>query len=235
MGRKKSSAARKWGWRLFGLLLLAALVAGAWFWWDTQHWTPPEEAYPDQGVMIAQEDGPVNFRTLSALGADFAYLEASIGKNGQDNRFAENFASARDAGMEVGAVHLFDPCVLAKEQSANFVTMVPRSGGLMPPVIALGRTAETCEKRVSEAAVESELMTLINQIETHTGKPVILKVKPQFEAAYAISARLERNLWVNRTRFAPTYAMRPWLLWSANENLRSEASDQPIEWVVVQP
>jgi lysozyme len=233
VARKKKGLG--WGWRIVSLLLLIALGAGAWFWWEVQNWTPSEDSYPDQGVLIEQGDGLVNFNTVAALGANFAYLESSIGNDGQDKRFARNFAAARKAGLEVGAVHMFDPCVLADGQSANFVTMVPRESDMMPPVIALGGTAENCEKRVSDAAVESELMTLINQIENHTGKPAILKVEPQFEEAYGISARLERNLWVNRTRFAPTYTRRPWLLWSANENLRSEAADEPIEWVVVQP
>ena len=115
------------------------------------------------------------------------------------------------------------------------MTMVPRTQKMLPPAIALGRTADACEERVSDAAVESELMTFINQVEKHTGKPVILKVKPQFEAAYAISGKLERQLWVNRTRFEPTYAQRPWLLWSANEHLLTEASEEPLEWVVVRP
>ncbi|MXO91713.1 glycoside hydrolase family 25 protein [Pontixanthobacter aquaemixtae] len=233
MARRRKSAG--WGIRIAGFLLLAGLAAGAWFWWDLQKWTPSEDAYPDQGVLIGQGNGAVNFNTLAALGANFVYLESSIGNHGLDQRFAKNFAAAKEAGLEVGAVHHFDPCALADGQSANFFTIVPRERGLMPPVIALAETAENCEKRVSDAAVESELMTLINQIENHTGKPAILKVDPAFEAAYEISARLERNLWVTRTRFAPTYARRPWLLWSANEALRSEASEQPVEWVVVQP
>ena len=233
MARKKKRFA--WIWRIFALIVLAGAGAAGWFWWEVQHWTPSEDVYPDQGVLIAATDGTVNFSTVAALGAGFAYLEASIGEDGLDPSFATNFETARAAGLDVGAVHLFDPCVLADGQSANFVTVVPRSLDLLPPVIALGRTAENCAKRVSDAAIESELTTLINQIENHTGKPVILKIKPQFEAAYGMSARLERNLWVSRTRFAPTYARRPWLLWSANEHLRSAASDEPIEWVVVRP
>ncbi len=232
MARKRKP---NWVLRLVSLLILVGAGVAAWFWWEVQRWTPEESAYPDQGALIAQHHGLVNFNTLSAIGADFVYLEASIGTDGLDSRFARNFAAAGEAGLDVGAVHLFDPCKLADGQTANFVTVVPRSGDLLPPVISLGRTAENCPKKVSDAAVESELMTLINQIENHSGKPVILKIKPQFEAAYGISARLERNLWVNRTRFAPDYAKRPWLLWSANEQLQSEAADEPIEWVVVQP
>ncbi|WP_284126468.1 glycoside hydrolase family 25 protein [Parerythrobacter aestuarii] len=234
MGRKGKSGSR-WLWRVLGVLALLLAAGGAWLWWDVQHWRPSEEAYPDQGVLVAQHHGTVNFRTVAAIGGRFAYLEASIGAEGKDAMFAQNLARARAAGLQVGAVHLFDPCVRADGQSANFVTMVPRTQNMLPPVIALGRTADACEERVSEAAVESELMTFINQVEKHTGKPAILKVKPQFEVAYGVSSKLERQLWVNRTRFAPTYTARPWLLWSANEGLQTEAADEPLEWVVVQP
>jgi lysozyme len=105
----------------------------------------------------------------------------------------------------------------------------------LPPVIELKRTADACETRVSDAAVESELMTLINQIENHAGKAVILKIDPEFEVRYGLAQRLERNLWLTRTRVEPDYAGRPWLLWTSNEALSSEASDNPIRWVVVQP
>lgn len=233
MARRKKPG--KWIWRVVALLMLAGAGIAAWLWWEVQRWTPSESDYPDQGALITQDDGMVNFNTLAALGARFVYLEASIGADAKDSRFARNFAAAKEAGLDVGAVHMFDPCKLADGQTANFVTIVPRGSSMLPPAIALDRTAEKCPKRVSDAAVESELMTLINQIENHTGKPAILKVAPQFEAVYGISALLERNLWVSRTRFAPTYAKRPWLLWSANAHLQSPASDEAIEWVVVQP
>jgi lysozyme len=112
---------------------------------------------------------------------------------------------------------------------------VPRSTELLPPAIALAGTAENCPTPVSEAAVESELMTFINQVERHSGKPVVLKVYPEFEAAYGVSAKLERQLWVVRTRFEPGYTLRPWMLWSANEGLMTEAAGEPLEWVVVRP
>ena len=230
-GRRKPN----WLLRVLGALTLIGVGAGAWFWWDVQHWTPDEDEYPDQGALISAENGPVAFETLQAIGADFVYLAASDGADGLDPSFAEHFTTARQAGLDVGAVHRFDPCLLADRQTANFVTIVPRTDAMLPPVIALDRTAEECPKRVSDAAVESELTTLINQIENHSGKPAILKVDRAFEAAYGISARLDRNLWVTRTRFAPTYTRRPWLLWSANLNVQTQAARTPVEWVVVQP
>lgn len=233
MARRK----KKPGWLLRGIALVLLIAAGAaaYLWWEVQHWTPDSSAYPDQGAYVSAEDGPVNFKTLKAIGAEFVYLQASEGSDGLDPKFAGNFAAARAAGINIGAVHRFDPCILADGQTAKFVTVVPRTADMLPPAIALIGTADHCPKSVSDAAVESELMTLINQIENHSGNPVILKVDPEFEAAYGISAKLERNLWVSRTRFAPTYTPRPWLLWSANEYLQSEAGEEPLEWVVVQP
>lgn len=233
MGRKRKAS--PWKLRIAATLLLIAVGLGGWLWWQVNHWVPSEETYPDQGVIAGEQDGAVNFRTLRALGASFAYLDASDGAGGQDASFARNFAAAKEANLQIGAVHILDPCTMADGQSANFVTMVPRDNTLLPPVIELSRTADNCEKQVSDAAVESELMTLINQIENHAGKAVILKIDPPFERRYGLAQRLERNLWLTRTRLEPNYAGRPWLLWTANEALRSDASDDPIRWVVVQP
>ena len=163
MGRRRGPK-RRWAMRVLGALLLAGLAGGAWFWWDLQHWTPPLEQYPDQGALVGEEDGTVKFRTLRALGANFVYLEASQGANAKDARFTRNYAAAREAGLQIGAVHRFDPCVLADGQSANFVTTVPRAKDLLPPAIELDVTAQGCPERVSDAAVQSELMTLINQV-----------------------------------------------------------------------
>ena len=233
MGRKRKTTG--WRARIAAAVLLAALAGGAWLWWQVQHWTPPEHEFPEQGAEISAADGPVNFRTLRALGADFVYLDSSRGAEEEDARFSANLAAARSANLKVGAVHEFDPCTRADGQSANFVTMVPRGPAMLPPAIALDETADNCPDRVGDAAVESELMTLINQIEAHAGRQAILKVSERFEDRYGLAGRMERTLWLERTRLQPAYVGRPWLLWTANAELRSEAAEEPIRWVVVQP
>ena len=228
-GKKKRGIG--WRTRALGALLLVVLVAAGWGWWRLQHWTPDAAKYPDQGAEIGAADGAVRFNTLKALGARFVYLDASDGRGARDARFAANLSAAREAGLKVGAVHRFDPCAMADGQSANFVVEVPRGRDLLPPAIALDRTADDCH--VGEAAVESELMTLINQIEAHAGRPVILQVSKDFESRYGLASRIERNLWVVGTFRRPTYAGRPWLMWTANRSLSTEAADEPIRWVVV--
>ncbi|WP_234024765.1 glycoside hydrolase family 25 protein [Tsuneonella amylolytica] len=233
MGRKRK--AMGWRTRVLGVAVLAVIAAVAWSWWSLRHWTPDAALWPDQGAELSAADGLVRMDTLKALGARFVYLDATDGETGRDPAFAPNLAKAREAGLQVGAVHRFDPCTMADGQSAAFVVTVPRAGDLLPPAIALDRTAEDCPKPVSEAAVESELMTLINQVEAHAGKPAILKPSQAFEDRYHLAGRIERNLWVEGTWREPTYAGRPWLMWTANEAFASDAADEPLRWVVVRP
>ncbi|QDH32904.1 glycoside hydrolase family 25 protein [Porphyrobacter sp. YT40] len=232
-GGKKTArrAPRRWIFRLAALLALFGLAFAAWLWWDMRSWRPDEARYPEQGALVPAGSAAMRFETLKAVGAQFVYLpltgEGSAG-------FAARQARALAAGLKVGVVLDFDPCTPADAQSGAFAQLVPRDADLLPPAIALGSLAESCEPRVSDAAVESELMTLINQIETHAGKPVILKLSPAFQERHNTATTLARDLWLARDRARPDYAGRPWLLWSANSALVTEASEDPVEWVVVQ-
>jgi lysozyme len=232
MGKKKRVVTR---WRVLGALFLVAVGVGAYFWWQFIHWTPSRVQYPTQGVEIGAEDGRASFVALKAIGADFAYLDASDGTAKRDPWFARNLEAVRAAGLPFGAVHRYDPCIPADRQAANFVTVVPRDDTLLPPAIDLDQLADDCAKLVSDAAVESELMTFLNQVEGHSGKPAILKISKAFEARYHLAGALDRTLWLTRDRFEPDYAGRPWALWTANSQLRSEAGSLPVRWVVAQP
>ena len=231
--RRRTGGAWRWALRLLSVAVLAILAVSGWLWWDMRDWHPPVELYPEQGALIAGGSPPVAFETLRATGARFAYLELEPASRTPDPRFADRLAAARGSGLKVGAVLPFDPCLRADPQSTRFARMVPRDAALLPPAIALSLTGENCRPAVSEAAVESELTTLINQVELHAGRPVLLKLAPAFAARHPATRAITRDLWLERDRMEPGYAGRPWLLWSANSARVSEASQEPIEWVVI--
>ncbi len=237
--RKGARSGKKGAWRgvvrlrWLGAVLLLALVGAAWGWWALRHWQPPPAQWPVQGVEIGREDGAVDWTALKAVGADFAYLDASSGDSFRDSGFVDNMEAARGAGLTLGALHHYDPCLSADRQAANFVTVVPRDDRMLPPAVELDALADDCTPRVSDAAVVSELMTFINQIETHTGKAAILKVSPAFERQYHVARAINRNLWLERDWLTPDYAGQPFTLWTANSALMTAASPQPLRWVVV--
>jgi lysozyme len=240
-GSKRRRAPRRWLLRLTALAVLFGLAFAAWLWWDMRSWRPDPDLYPEQGALVPAGTAPVRFETLKAIGASFVYLPLAAGagvragaRADAPGGFADRFAAARRAGMKVGVVLAFDPCAGADAQSGVFAQMVPRDAGLLPPAIALEGLADACDPKVSDAATESELMTLINQIELHAGKPVILKLSPAFQERHKTATALARDLWLARDRARPDYAGRPWLLWSANSARVTEAGEEPVEWVVVQ-
>lgn len=231
-GRK---ASRRWLLRLAALVVLIAIAFAAWLWWDMRSWRPDATRYPEQGAVLPASAAAVRFETLKAIGAQFVYLPlmAEPFLNGGMS-FPQRAARAQAAGLKVGVLLNFDPCAPADLQSGAFAQMVPRDADLLPPAIGLARLADDCTPKVSDAAVESEVITLINQIEAHAGRPVILKLTPAFQERHRTATALSRDLWLIRDRARPDYAGRPWLLWSANAALVNEASEDPVEWVVVQ-
>ncbi|MFN3515538.1 MAG: glycoside hydrolase family 25 protein [Novosphingobium sp.] len=232
MARKSTG---RWRLRLLGTVLLLSLIGLGWGWWSIQRWRPTTVDFPIQGAGISAETGAVNWKVLKATGAQFVYLDASASAFARDPAFARNLEDARAAKLQVGAVHRYDPCQPAQSQSANFMTVVPRDARLLPQAVELDMLVEDCPVNVTDAAVESELMTFLNQIETHTGKATILKISSRFEDRYHLAGAIDRNVWLVRDRFQPDYAGRPWTLWSANSMFKSEASEAPLEWVVVAP
>lgn len=221
--------------RLLGAAILIALIGGIAAWWHLHHWRPERSIYRVQGVEIGAEDGAVDWRALKAVGADFVYIDASASAFARDPAFVENLDGARAAKLQVGALHRYDPCQPADRQAANFVTVVPRDSAMLPPAVELDRLADDCPVKVSDAAIESELTTFLNQVETHTGKPTVLKLTRQFEKRYHIAGTIDRNLWLVRDRLQPDYAGRPWSLWTANHALSSDASEGDLRWLVLQP
>lgn len=232
MARKKNNRLRL---RLIGAAVLLLIGGSGWVWWHLRQWTPARTAFPVQGIEVGGEDGPVDWVALKAIGADFVYLDSSASAFARDPKFVENLEGAKAAGLQWGAVHRYDPCQPAERQSANFVTVVPRDPAMLPAAVWLDQLADDCPIKVGDAAVESELTTFLNQIETHTGKAAVLKISRRFERRYKIAARVDRNVWLEQLRFAPDYAGRPWALWTANDRLVTEALEGGVRWVVVQP
>jgi lysozyme len=234
-GTRPRRGARRWLLRLAALAVLTGLAFAVWLWWDMRSWRPDEARYPEQGALAPEGTGAVKFATLKAIGAQFVYLPLAAGPLANaPGGFATRFGAARAAGLRVGVMLEFDPCAGADAQSGLFAQMVPRDPDLLPPAIGLTRMADACTPKVSDAAVESELTTLINQIEIHAGRPVILRLSRGFQERHRTATALTRDLWLVRDRARPDYAGRPWLLWSANSQLVTEAAEEPVEWVVVQ-
>lgn len=220
--------------RMLWLLLALAVAGFAAFWWLAAHWAPPRDRYPVQGIVVDAANGPVDWPTVRAQAVDFAYLQATAGDAERDPDFARNWAEAARTGLRYGAVHRYSLCRLAGDQARLFIANVPRDNAALPPVVALDFDAG-CTARPSRDVVLSELNTLLNEIEAHSGKPVILRLSKPFERAYAISEGINRTVWLNGNVVPPDYAAHVWVLWTANDWRQVPGVEGRVGWTVVRP
>ncbi|MDX3900128.1 MAG: GH25 family lysozyme [Sphingobium sp.] len=210
--------------------MLAALAV----WLYARHWAPDRDAYPVQGISVDAGTGPVDWGTVVAQGADFAYIRAARGAGPRDGGFAESWAGARGAGLRYGAALDFSLCRSASDQATRFMTTVPRDNAALPPVIRLAFDP-SCARLPARDHVLSELNTLVNLVESHAGKPALLNVSPDFDARYDIGSGINRTLWLDGNFFPPDYASRPWVMWTASDMRHIDGIDGPVRWNVVAP
>jgi len=63
----------------------------------------------------------------------------------------------------------------------------------------------------------------------------MLLLSRAFESRYHLAVRIDRNLWLESDFLSPSYAGRPWVMWTASDSLRTAAANHPLRWVVVRP
>lgn len=217
------------------VVLLALLSAMGWYWLTMKTWRPDPQKYPSQGAYIADIYDHLDFVALAAVGAKFVYLQIPDHRSASDHRLFEMTSQARAAGLRVGFVLDFNPCLDATKQSALLTTLIPRDGAFLATALRLEQTNTSCPAATTVDRMISELTTLINQIETHTGKAVVFYLFKPFEREVSIAYKFDRKLWLAQDRFEPDYAGRPWEIWTANSAFESDATLAPVSWITERP
>ncbi|MEO9132866.1 MAG: GH25 family lysozyme [Sphingomonas sp.] len=226
---------QSWGGRigLAGAVGVALVLCAVVAWTFALGWRPTDK-YRFQGVDVSEEQGPIEWWTVKAGGADFAYLRATSGADQRDTRFAGNWTDVHATGMRRGALHVYSLCRLASDQANNFNTTVPRSNDALPAAVEID-FSEDCTSRPVRDVVLNELRRFLSMVEAHTGKPVLLKISKRFDATYQVTAAIARPVWAVQDFFPPEYAARPWRMWQANDMRRIDGVDGPVHWDVVAP
>ncbi|WP_058755398.1 GH25 family lysozyme [Sphingomonas endophytica] len=213
------------------LFLAAFALAGVAGWRLAIRWTPPVERYPVQGVDVSENTGTIVWPVLKGAGAQFGYAVATVGATTRDRNFQANWDAMGRVGMKRGALHIFSFCQSPRVQGDVFNTVVPRDLRALPAAIAFAFD-EGCTDRPARPALIAGVREMIERIEAHTGKPVILRISPQVEDDYQLTAALDRRWWAVGNFLKPGYGERAWSLWRASDVHRIDGVQGPVNWDV---
>ena len=201
--------------------LLAALLAMAGGWW-----APWASRYV-QGVDVSWHQGAIDWRALASDDVAFAYIKATEGATHVDTRFELNWREARAAGLHRGAYHFFTLCRSGAQQAANFIRVVPRERGALPPALDLEHMGP-CRRGPQVIDALAEARTFLDLAEAHYGVRPILYTTREFHDAYLSRLQGER-FWIRSIAVRPRFRQRDWVIWQHHNRGRRRGVDGPVD------
>ncbi|GAB4086852.1 GH25 family lysozyme [Myceligenerans cantabricum] len=170
--------------------------------------------YDVRGIDVSHHNGTVDWPQVAGQDVDFAYLKATEGSGHVDERFAENWAGARDAGLMVGAYHFMSFESPGESQAENLAETVPAEPGMLPPVVDLEPYGEYVGALPSAADVRAILDPLLAGIEETYGQPAIIYVTSQAYDAYLAGSYPDNPVWIRSVAVPPRLSDgRDWTIW----------------------
>jgi lysozyme len=173
--------------------------------------------YPVHGIDVSKYQGDIDWRTVRAAGIDFAFIKATEGGDHADDRFADNWAAARAAGMPRGAYHYYYFCRPALEQAAWFIDHVPRDASALPPVLDLEWTpkSRTCRLRPDPATVREEARVFLSALTAYYGKRPVIYTTVDFYRDNELARLDAYPFWLRSVAGHPsdTYPDQRWHFW----------------------
>ncbi len=189
-------------------------------------WTPLAARYV-QGVDVSHHQGAIDWRTLAADDIAFAYIKATEGADHVDTRFAFNWREAAAAGLHRGAYHFFTLCQPGARQAANFIAVVPREAGALPPAVDLEHMGP-CRQGATMTDVVGEARTFMDALETYYGVRPIIYTTREFHDAYLGDVTGER-FWIRSIGVPPRFRERDWIIWQHHNRGHKRGVSGPID------
>lgn len=172
---------------------------------------------PVHGIDVSKWQGRIDWAAARAAGTRFAFIKATEGGDHLDDRFHENWAAAREAGVARGAYHFTYWCRPAHEQAAWFRRNVPADPDALPPVLDLewNNQSRNCPQKVSREVALANIRILLKEMEAHTGKRPIIYTDINFHADILVDQLHDYSIWLRSTADEPhaRYHNRRWMMW----------------------
>lgn len=202
-------------------LLAGVIVAAAGGWWT------PWAARYIQGVDVSWHQGAIDWRTLATDDVAFAYIKATEGGDYVDPMFAANWRQAGEAGLYRGAYHFFTLCRPGAQQASNFIAVVPRVAGALPPAVDLEHMGP-CREGATMPDVIAEAHTFMDRVEAHYGVRPIIYTTRQFHDAHLAELQGER-FWIRSIATPPAFREDDWVIWQHHNRGHRRGVSGPVD------
>lgn len=188
----------------------------------------PDERDPEEwevfGVDVSTYQGRVDWPVLVRQGVDFAFIKATEGSSLRDERFAENWTGALDAGVRPGAYHFFSYDSPGETQAENFIAAVPVTEGALPPVVDIEFYGRYLEEPADAEHTRAILDPLLAALEAHYSvKPILYCTYRSYQLYLDNGDYTDYPLWISSPAVAPL--LHDWDFWQYSHTARLDGYD----------
>ncbi|UWR25774.1 glycoside hydrolase family 25 protein [Sulfitobacter sp. S223] len=174
--------------------------------------------YRVQGIDAARFQTQIDWGTARRNGVSFAFLKATEGGDLLDPMFKSHWRGAGQAGVARGAYHFYYFCTTPEVQARWFIRNVPRSKGMLPPVLDMewNPFSPTCAHRRPDArVVQDEMKRWLKIVEAYYGVRPIIYTTPRFYEENNLKGFKGYEYWLRTTAKAPreTFPGQSWRFW----------------------
>ena len=171
------------------------------------------------GIDVSYYQENIAWKRVRRAGIRYAFIRASDGFDRTDERFAQNWAGAKRAGVLRGAYQYFRPDQDPLVQADLLVNMLANDPGELPPVIDV----ET-DGGKKPAELVSRVQIWVERVRAKLGVEPIIYTGPEFWRDKTKSADMtSQRLWIaHYTRGCPTVPApwKKWTFWQHTDNGR---------------
>lgn len=198
--------------RKFLVFIAIACALGALGYWYYMTYEPSRVRFPVQGIDVSHHQGVIDWRAVAGAGVDFAFIKATEGGDFSDTRFADNWQSAKKAGIVVGAYHFYTFCRKPEEQAAHFIATVPKETVGLPPAADV-EFGGNCDREPSREQFAAEFSTFLRLVEGHFGRKAVIYTTKDGYTKLIGGRFADRPFWFRAIATAPVLTDRKWTFW----------------------
>lgn len=175
------------------------------------------DSYPVHGIDAARFQGKINWFSARAAGVNFAWLKSTEGGDRVDPGIEANMATARAAGVAVGAYHFYYFCRPAAEQAQWFIANTPRQAGDLPPALDMewNHASRSCRRHPPAAQVRADIRTFAALVTRRFGTAPVIYTTPDFYEDNDLGQLQGYDFWLRSVAAHPSevYPQERWTFW----------------------
>ena len=171
------------------------------------------------GIDISEYQGKINFvglqLQLQNRQIEFVIVRASMGKDGLDSRFKQNWEGFRTLPVKRGAYHYYRPNENSTKQAQNFIKTTKLKSGDLIPVLDIEKHSTI----QSKDKLREGLKNWLNIVEEHYGvKPMIYTGDHFFWEVLHNQGFDEYPIWVANYNPIDQPETEDWTIWQFSES-----------------